>query len=72
MFQMRKALKLRSERLKTLDPSLHMKAYQNLNLKSLTKGQREILEKGLMEEWTVEGSSKNLTSILDSARSQEK
>ena len=52
LFKMKKALKFRQERFK----DVNLKVNQNINLSKLKKSQREILEKGLLEEWTVEGT----------------
>ena len=51
-FKMKKALKFRQERFK----DVNLKVNQNINLSKLKKSEREILEKGLLEEWTVEGT----------------
>ena len=58
---MKKALKFRQERFK----DVNLKINQNINLSKMKKGQREILEKGLLEEWTVEGKKQNLSSNVE-------
>ena len=58
---MKKALKFRQERFK----DVNLKINQNINLSKMKKGQREILEKGLLEEWTIEGKKQNLSSNVE-------
>ena len=64
-FKMKKALKFRQERFK----DVNLRVNQNINLSKLKKSEREILEKGLLEEWTVEGNKQNLGGNIETTRS---
>ena len=64
---MKKALKFRQERFK----DVNLKINQNINISKMNKGQRKILEKGLLEEWTIEGKKQNLSNNVEATQSHD-
>ena len=62
VFELKKAIWKRHERMKQIDPNLRDPRLlsDKIDVKGYSKKQREHIEKALLEEWAVEGKQETL------------